>query len=72
MTVETPMSDTSKVAENIRALAEQAGLGKAFKLAPEIVATCVERGQHPLTQPAASPLTTPAPVFDPASFELKR
>jgi hypothetical protein len=52
-------------------LAEQAGLGKAFALAPNIVAACVERGQHPLTKTPDSPITTPAPVFDPASFGTK-
>jgi hypothetical protein len=61
------MSDASK-AVDVRALAEQAGLGNAFRLAPEIVATCVERGQHPLTKAPDSPTATPAPVFDPASF----
>jgi hypothetical protein len=68
------MSDASKVSENIRALAEQAGLGNAFKLAPEIVAACVERGQHPLSKsPAAlTPLTAPAPMFDPAAFEKSK
>jgi hypothetical protein len=58
--------------EQIRVLAEQAGLGKAFQLAPKIVAACVERGQHPLTDPPKSPITTPAPVFDPAGFESKK
>jgi len=66
------MSDASKASENIRALAEQAGLGNAFRLAPDIVAACIQRGQHPLTNPPASPLTTPAPVFDPASLETKK
>jgi hypothetical protein len=57
----------------VRQLAEEAGLGKAFALAPDIVAGCVERGQHPFTAlPAVlTPLTTPAPVFDPASFKPK-
>jgi hypothetical protein len=64
------MSDASK-AVDVRALAEQAGLGNALRLAPEIVATCVERGQHPLTKTPDFPTITPAPVFDPASFGPK-
>jgi hypothetical protein len=68
------MSDASKVSEKVRMLAEQAGLGNALKLAPEIVAAAAERGLHPLSKPPAalSPLTTPAAVFDPASFERKK
>jgi hypothetical protein len=67
------MSDASKSTEAVRLLAEQAGLGKAFKLAPEIVAACIERGQSPFSTPPAAltPLTTPAPVFDPADFGPK-
>jgi hypothetical protein len=65
------VSDASKASGDVRALAEQAGLGKAFALAPDIVAACVERGQHPLTKTPDSPITTPAPVFDPASFGTK-
>ena len=61
------MNDASK-AVDVRPLAEQAGLGQAFGLAPEIVATCVERGQYPLTKAPDSPTATPAPVFDPAGF----
>ena len=66
------MSGVSNSPADVRALAEQAGLGKAFRLAPDIVATCVERGMHPLTQQPPSPLTTPAPIFDPAGFEPKK
>ena len=60
--------------EQIRLLAEQAGLGKAFALAPEIVAACVERGQQPFSEPPATltPLTAPAALFDPASFEPRK
>jgi hypothetical protein len=65
------MSEPSKAPDKVAALAEQAGLGKAFALAPDIVAACVERGQHPLTKTPDSPITTPAPVFDPASFGTK-
>jgi hypothetical protein len=61
------MSDESKAVDT-RALAEQAGLGKAFQLAPKIVTACVERGQHPLTKAPDSSIATPAPVFNPASF----
>jgi hypothetical protein len=59
------MSGAPKSAEDIRALAEQAGLGNAFRMAPNIVAACIERGQHPLTKEPPSPTMTPAPVFDP-------
>jgi len=67
------MGEASKNPETIRQLAEQAGLGKAFKLAPEIVTACIERGQSPFSAPPAAltPLTTPAPVFDPADFRPK-
>jgi hypothetical protein len=65
------VSDASKASGDVRALAKQAGLGKAFAIAPDIVAACVERGQHPLTKTPDSPITTPAPVFDPASFGTK-
>ena len=67
------MSEASKNTEAVRQLAEQAGLSKAFKLAPEIVAVCIERGQSPFSAPptALTPLTTPAPVFDPTDFEPK-
>jgi hypothetical protein len=67
------MSDGLKSSEAVRQLAEQAGLGKAYKLAPEIVAVCIERGQAPFSAPPAAltPLTAPAPVFDPADFEPK-
>ena len=67
------MSDALKSPEAIRQLAEQAGLGNAYKLAPEIVAACIERGQSPFSTPpsALTSLTPPAPVFDPADFEPK-
>lgn len=67
------MSEASKSPEAVHQLAEQAGLGKAFKLAPEIVAACIARGQSPFSTPpvALTPLTAPAPVFDPADFEPK-
>ena len=61
-------------AEKARALVEQAGLGRAYELAPEIVAGAVQRGQHPLSKPPAAltPTSAPAAVFDPAAFERKR
>lgn len=67
------VSGPAKVSEHVQRAAEQHGLGKALKLAPEIVAAAAERGAHPLSKPAAplSPLTSPAPVFDPASFGKK-
>ena len=66
------MSEASDSPGDVRALAEQAGLSKAFHLAPDIVAACVERGMQPLTQQPPSPLTTPAPIFEPVGFEPKK
>jgi hypothetical protein len=63
------MSDAPKAAQDVAVLAEQAGLGKAFRLAPDIVTACIARGRHPLTRSPESPVATPAPVFDPADFE---
>lgn len=68
------MSDASKPSDRVRDLAEQAGLERALKLAPDTVAGAAERGLQPLSKPPAgvTPLTSPAAVFDPAGFEPKR
>jgi hypothetical protein len=68
------VSDASKAPDRMRLLAEQAGLERALKLAPDIVAAAAERGLRPLGKlPAGlTPTTTPAPVFDPTSYEPKK
>jgi hypothetical protein len=68
------VSDASKVSDRVRLLAEQAGLERALKLAPEIVAGAAERGLKPFGKlPAGlTSTTTPAPVFDPAEYEPKK
>jgi hypothetical protein len=65
------MSDGKKIPEQVRLLAEQAGLGRALKLFPETVAAAAERGLRPLGEPPGgiSPIASPAPVFDPTHFE---
>ena len=65
------MSDASKIPEHIRLAAEQHGLGKALELFPEGVKAAYERGTRPLGGPpkANSPIASPAPIFNPASFE---
>ena len=64
----------AEASEKVRALAGQAGLERALELAPEIVASAVQRGLAPLSKPPAdlTPTTAPAAVFDPAAFERKR
>jgi hypothetical protein len=68
------MGDASNVSDRVRLLAEQAGLERALKLAPDTVTAAAERGLRPLGKVPAglAPLTTPAPVFDPASTEPKK
>jgi hypothetical protein len=68
------MADGPDSADDVRRIVAQAGLERALKLAPEIVAATVKRGLHPLSKPPAglTPLTPPAAVFDPAAFERKR
>jgi hypothetical protein len=65
------MSNASNVPENVRLLAEQAGLGRALKLFPDGVKAAAERGLRPLGNPPAgtSPIVSPAPIFDPARFD---
>jgi hypothetical protein len=68
------VSDAPKSADDVRRLAEQAGLQRALALAPEIVAATAKRGLHPLSKPPAglTATTSPAAIFDPAAFESKR
>ena len=65
------MSDASDISESTRLLAEQAGLAKALKLFPDGVKAAAERGLKPLGDPPKGhvPTASPAPVFNPATFE---
>jgi hypothetical protein len=67
------MSGEAKVPDYIRAMAELRGLGKALKLYPDGVMAAAERGQKPLGAPpeGASPIATPAAIFNPARFDRK-
>lgn len=67
------MNDKDQVPESVRLLAEQRGLGKALKLYPEGVKAAAERGLRPLGEapPGNSPISSPAPVFDPSRYERK-
>lgn len=68
------MSDSDKLPESVRAVAEQQGLQRALKLFPESVKAAAERGLRPLGNPPPgnSPIASPAPVFDPTRFENGR
>jgi hypothetical protein len=64
------MSDASISPEQLRLLCEQIGLTRALKLFPDGVKAAAERGLRPLgDHPGISPITSPAPVFDPSRFE---
>ena len=65
------MSGAPDVSEQVRLLAEQAGLDKALKLFPDGVKAAVERGLRPIGDPPKGhvPTASPAPVFNPAAFE---
>jgi hypothetical protein len=67
------MSDSLKNPEFLQRLCEQNGLERALKLFPNGVKAAAERGLRPLDDlpPENSPLTHPAPVFDPSRFERK-
>lgn len=54
--------------EDIRQLAEQRGLTRAFELDPEQVRAVAERAMRPLAPVAGGPTTEPAPGFDPAAI----
>jgi hypothetical protein len=65
------MPDTEKLPDPIRLVAEQQGLSRALKLYPDVVRAAAERGLRSLgaPPPGASPIVSPAPVFDPTRFE---
>jgi hypothetical protein len=68
------MSDAAKTesaqAEWMRRLAATRGLGRAFAMYPETVTAAFARASQCMsTLPAhMSPVTEPAPLFDPAAF----
>ena len=68
------MSDASKTPNAVRLLAEQQGLSKALKLFPDGVKAAAERGLKPLGElPAGTtPISSPAPIFNPARFEREK
>jgi hypothetical protein len=55
----------------IRAMAEQHGLKRALELFSDGVKAAAERGLRPVgaMPPGNPPLTHPAPIFDPATYE---
>jgi hypothetical protein len=57
--------------EQLRLLAEQAGLKRALEKFPDGVRAGAERGLRPVgaMPPGNSPITHPAPVFDAATYE---
>jgi hypothetical protein len=65
------MTDTTKLPDAIRHVAEQQGLSRALKLYPDAVKAAAERGLRSLgaPPPGASPTGSPAPVFNPTRFE---
>ena len=67
------MSDALKNPEFLQRLCEQHGLERALKLFPDGVKAAAERGLRPLGDlpQGNSPITSPAPIFDPARFERK-
>jgi len=68
------MSDALKNPEFLQWLCEQHGLERALKPFPDGVKAAAERGLRPLGDlpPGNSPITSPAPIFDPARFERDR
>jgi hypothetical protein len=57
--------------ESLRLLAQQHGLTRALEKFPDGVKAAAERGMRPVgAMPADnSPITHPAPIFDPATYE---
>ena len=60
--------------DELRLLCEQAGLRRALEKFPEGVKAAVERGLRPVgaMPPGNSPITHPAPVFNPEYYERGR
>ena len=58
----------------IRILAEQLGLKRALEKFPDGVKGAAERGLRPLgaMPPGNSPITHPAPVFNPEQYEHRK
>ena len=57
--------------EAVRLMAERHGLGKALKLYPHEMKAAAERGLKPLgdSPKGTTPISSPAPIFNPARFE---
>jgi len=57
--------------DQLRILAEQAGLTRALQEFPDGLKGAAERGLRPVGNPPGgySPIAHPAPVFDPTRFE---
>ena len=60
--------------EQLRLLCEQHGLQRALEKFSDGVKAAVERGLRPVGHPPGGhvPTAHPAPVFDPARFELDK
>ncbi len=60
-----------KSSDLIRAMAEQNGLKRALEKFPDGVKGAAERGLRPVgaMPPGNSPITNPAPVFNPEQYE---
>jgi hypothetical protein len=60
--------------DQLRLLAEQAGLKRALEKFPDGVKAGAERGLRPVgaMPPDNSPITQPAHIFSPARFEPER
>jgi len=57
--------------DTLRAMAEQHGLKRALEKFPDAVQAAAERGLRPVgaMPPGNSPITHPAPIFDPELYE---
>jgi hypothetical protein len=66
-------NDKARADDNLRAAVEMRGLGRAFALFPDIVATAFERGRRPIGSfpENFSPLTEPAARFVPVPEEFE-
>jgi hypothetical protein len=65
------MSNDEKNSSFLRALAELYGVQRALEKFPDGVKAAAERGLRPVgaMPPGNSPITHPAPIFDPATYE---